>query len=68
MKLKFNFRRRLLHEEENTAMDGQNFPGQPRAFQKRRPKMHDFIEDLGDDENYSALARPLLKGGTNELR
>lgn len=68
MKLKFNFRRRLLHEEENNAMDGQNFPGSPRSFQKRRPKMNDFIEDLNDEENFSTLAQPLLEGGTNELR
>jgi hypothetical protein len=68
MKLKFNFRRRLLHEEENSAMDGQNFPGQPRTFQKKRPKMRDFIEDLNDDENFPTLAQSLLKGGTNELR
>jgi hypothetical protein len=68
MKMKFNFRRRLLHEEENNAMDGQNFPSQPRSFQKKRPKMRDFIEDLTEEDNFSNMAQPLLNGGTNELR
>jgi hypothetical protein len=62
MKLKFKFRRRLL-EEENFDREGQNLPGRRESSVVTRAKNAIFVEDSADRQEFSMLARPLLKGG-----
>ena len=68
MKIRFNFRERLAADRENLAEDGQFLPVGHRNFSVMLKENPFFIGLSDKNKNNSNVARPLLKGGCNEMR
>ena len=63
MKMKFNFRRLLSGQWENSGGTGKILPGGERQFLPVSHKNLDFTGDFQPVKIFSDMARALLKGG-----